>query len=91
MKEKIDDPENKQLEDWLNGWLDDLKQEAKEKYAISEEIMSKVNEMDDYVIKHFRIAFGNRIVKHMRDFVPVYVACGGTELEGLDDAFSFFT
>ena len=34
MKEKIDDPENKQLEDWLNGWLDDLKQEAKEKYNV---------------------------------------------------------
>lgn len=34
MKEKIEDPENKQLEDWLNGWLDDLKQEAKEKYGV---------------------------------------------------------
>lgn len=34
MKEKIDDPNNKQLEDWLNGWLDDLKQEAKEKYNV---------------------------------------------------------
>lgn len=34
MKEKIDDPNNKQLEDWLNGWLDDLKQEAKEKYGV---------------------------------------------------------
>ena len=34
MKEKIEDPENKQLEDWLNSWLDDLKQEAKEKYGV---------------------------------------------------------
>ena len=34
MKEKIDDPNNKQLEDWLNSWLDDLKQEAKEKYGV---------------------------------------------------------
>lgn len=34
MKEKIDDSDNKQLEDWLNSWLDDLKQEAKEKYGV---------------------------------------------------------
>ena len=30
------------------------------------------------------MAFGNRIMKQMRDFVPVYVACGGTELDGID-------
>ena len=40
--------------------------------------------MDDYVIKHFRIAFGNRIMKQLNTFVPVYVACGGEELAGID-------
>ena len=40
--------------------------------------------MDDYVIKHFRIAFGNRIMMQMKKFVPVYIACGGTELNGID-------
>jgi len=40
--------------------------------------------MDDYVIAHFRVAFGNRIVKHMKKFVPVYVACGGSETEAVD-------
>ena len=40
--------------------------------------------MDEYVIKHFRIAFGNRIMKQMETFVPVYVACGGQELEAID-------
>ena len=34
MKEKIDDPDNKQLEDWLNDWLDYFKQIAKERYNI---------------------------------------------------------
>ena len=34
MKEKIDDPNNTQLEDWLNGWLDYLKQIAKEQYNV---------------------------------------------------------
>ena len=51
---------------------------------ISEESLSKIDKMDDYVIKHFRIAFGNRIVAHMKKFVPVYVACGGTETDGID-------
>ena len=40
--------------------------------------------MDNYVIEHFRLAFGNRIVKQLKEFVPVYVACGGTEIDGLD-------
>ena len=46
--------------------------------------MQKLNLLDDYVIEHFRIAFGNRIVKQLRDFVPAYVGCGGTEIDGLD-------
>lgn len=30
------------------------------------------------------MAFGNRILKQMNLFVPVYVACGGEELDGID-------
>ncbi len=58
--------------------------EAKKKYPISEENMKKLDEMDAYVIKHFRLAFGNRIMKQLRDFVPCFVACGGTEIDGID-------
>jgi hypothetical protein len=58
--------------------------EAKAKYKVSEENLKKIEVLDDYVIEHFRLAFGNRIVKQLRDFVPVYVACGGTEIEGID-------
>ena len=57
---------------------------AKEKYKVSEENLKKIEVLDDYVIEHFRLAFGNRIVKQLRDFVPVYVACGGTEIDGID-------
>ena len=32
----------------------------------------------------FKLSFGNRIMKQMYDFIPVYVACGGTELGGMD-------
>ncbi len=58
--------------------------EAKKKYPISEENMRKLEDMDQYVIKHFRLAFGNRIMKQLKDFVPCYVACGGTEIDGID-------
>jgi len=65
-------------------YLESLFTEAKEKYPVSEEVMKKLEQMDNYVIEHFRLAFGNRIVKHIREFVPVYIACGGKELDGLD-------
>ncbi len=65
-------------------YLESLFTEAKEKYPVSEETMNNIEKMDNYVIEHFRLAFGNRIVKHLRDFVPAYVACGGTEIDGVD-------
>jgi hypothetical protein len=64
--------------------LEDMFHVAQEKYKVSEENLKKFDEMDNYVIEHFRLAFGNRIVKQLREFVPAYVACGGTEIDGLD-------
>lgn len=64
--------------------LEKMFDEAKEKYKVSEENLKKLEVLDDYVIEHFRLAFGNRIVKQLRDFVPAYVGCGGTELDGID-------
>lgn len=66
------------------SYLEGLFAKAKEEYPLTAEMYSKIEELDDYVIQHFRIAFGNRIVKHMRDFVPVFVACGGTEVDAVD-------
>ncbi len=64
--------------------LETMFAEAKEKYRVSQETLDKLEKLDDYVIAHFRLAFGNRIVKQLRDFVPAYVGCGGTELDGID-------
>lgn len=64
--------------------FEDILNDAKAKYVVSEESLKKVGLLDDYVIEHFRIAFGNRIVKQLRDFVPAYVGTGGTEVDGLD-------
>lgn len=65
-------------------YLDNLFKTAIDENPISQETLDKIEQMDNYVIQHFRIAFGNRIVAHMKKFVPVYVACGGDEVEGVD-------
>lgn len=65
-------------------YVEKLFAEAMVKNQVSKETLDKLELMDDYVIQHFRIAFGNRIVAHMRKFVPVYVACGGEEIDGVD-------
>jgi len=64
--------------------LEAMFEECKVKYKVSEENLKKLSELDDYVIEHFRLAFGNRIVKQLIDFIPAYVGCGGTEIDGLD-------
>lgn len=67
-----------------NTHLEDLFHKAQEEHKVSQEIIDKINILDDYVIEHFRLAFGNRIVKQLKEFVPVYVGCGGTEIDGID-------
>ena len=77
-------PEEVDAQDINYSYLDDLFNKAIKQFELSENTLAKIEEMDDYVIKHFRIAFGNRIVAHMKKFVPVYVACGGDEISGVD-------
>ena len=64
--------------------LNALFNDAFEKYPISQENMKKIQQLDLWVIDKLRVAFGNRIIKQMGLFVPVYVACGGDELDGID-------
>ena len=67
-----------------SSYLEDLFAKAKAEHPMTQEMLKKIDDMDDYVIKHFRIAFGNRIVKQMKDFVATFVACGGREVDGVD-------
>lgn len=68
--------------------MDELYAEAKQKYPISEEYLLELDKLDQYLIEHFRLTFGNRILRQMKDFVPCYIACGGTEIDGIDFMFS---
>lgn len=65
-------------------YLDGLFAKAIKDYPISTETLQNVEKMDDYVIQHFRIAFGNRIVRQLNEYVPIFVACGGDEIDGVD-------
>ena len=65
-------------------YLDKLFREAIQQHPVTQETLDKIEEMDNYVIQHFRIAFGNRIVMHMKKFVPNYVGCEGDEVDGVD-------
>ena len=64
--------------------INQLFDEAKANYGVSDEVMEKLEMMNEYLIKNFRLAFGNRIMKQLRDYVPCFIACGGTELEAVD-------
>ena len=64
--------------------LQTLFAEAREKYPVDPAMLDKLEEFNVYLIKNFRLAFGNRIMKQVGDFVPCFVACGGTELEAVD-------
>ena len=61
---------------------------AKEEFPVSQGVLDKFDELDSFVIKKFKLAFGNRILKQLKNFIPVFVGCGGTELDGLDFIFT---
>ena len=62
-----------------------LIEEAQEEYRISNRNMKRLELLDKYLIEHFHITFGNRIMKQIKTYIPVYISCGGEELEALDD------
>ncbi len=83
-KGEVFTPEEIPAQDINFSYINGLFKDAIAANPVSQETLDKIEEMDNYVIQHFRIAFGNRIVAHMKKFVPVYVACGGDEVEGVD-------
>ena len=64
--------------------LEEMFAKAKRDYPISPATEAKLEKLDGYLQTRFKLSFGNRIIKQMHDFIPVYVACGGKELDGMD-------
>ena len=68
--------------------LQTLFSKAQKEYSISDRNLRRIQALDKYMIEHFKLTFGNRIMKQIKSYVPVIVACGGTELQALDDIMS---
>ena len=68
--------------------LEALFNEAIKQFTISQAMMSKFEDLDNFVIRKFKLAFGNRILKQIESFVPVYVGCGGSEVDAFDFIFT---
>ena len=65
-----------------------LAKNAEKEFKISQRNRNRLEQLDKYLIKHFHITFGNRIMKQIFTYIPVYIACGGDELDALDDILS---
>ena len=68
--------------------LRNLYDTAVSQYPISSKMMEKFETLDNFIIKKFKLAFGNRILKQIDTFIPVYIGCGGTEADGFDFIFT---
>ena len=64
--------------------FEEILDKAKADNPVSADLLDKLALLDDYVINHFRVAFGNRIMKQIKNYVPAYVGTGGSEIDGLD-------
>ena len=58
---------------------------AQKEYSVSARNRQRLALLDTYLIEHFHITFGNRIMKQITTYIPVFIACGGDELTALDD------
>ena len=67
---------------------DRLTDEARMDYEITDRNLRRIAKLDEYLIENFRITFGNRIMKQIKGYVPVMIACGGKELDAIDDILS---
>ena len=61
---------------------------AQKEYGMTARNARRLKKLDAYMIDQFKITFGNRIMKQIKQYIPVYLACGGDELDALDDILS---
>lgn len=58
---------------------------CKRGYELTSRNRRRLGELDDFLISKFGLTFGNRIMNQIRNYISVYVGCGGDELEALDE------
>ena len=62
-----------------------LVEDALHRYELTERNARRLAKLDEYLVEKFHVSFGNRIMKQIHQYIPVCVACGGDELDALDD------
>ena len=68
--------------------FEDLVTSALKEHRVSARNKKRLEDLDKYLVDHFHITFGNRIMKQIMTYIPVYISCGGDELAALDDILS---
>jgi hypothetical protein len=68
--------------------LHQLAERALKDYSLTERNLRRINSLDAYLASRFHISFGNRIMKQIQVYTASYVACGGEELQAIDDIMS---
>ena len=66
------------------GAFELMAKKARDAYSVSERTLEAIGELDAYLIAKLKITFGNRIMEQIKRYVPVYMACGGSELDAID-------
>ena len=66
------------------SYVNSLYEQAVNESPLEQKYLDMIEQLDNFVIKKFRVAFGNRIIKQLKIFAPVYAACGGDVLEAID-------
>ncbi len=65
-------------------YIESLFIKAQNTISISTDTFKKITLFDEFIQSKFKISFGNRIIKQIKLFIPAYIACGGSEYDGLD-------
>ncbi len=68
--------------------FDALVKDSCECFEITSRNLRRLGKLDAFLSEKFHISFGNRIMKQIKSYVPVFVDCGGDELDALDDIIS---
>ena len=66
------------------SYVNSLYEKAVAEHPLEQKYLDMIEQLDLFVIKKFRVAFGNRIIKQLKIFAPVYEACGGDVVEAID-------
>ncbi len=68
--------------------FENLVAKACARYAMTDRNRRRLSQLDKYLQKNMHITFGNRIMRQLEKFVAIYISCGGSEIDAIDDILS---